>query len=365
MENSPTPRDWATAILPNNFDLIRLLAACQVVVIHTSFVFLHRQNLAVGFFSQAPGVPVFFFVSGFLVSAAWERNPDPRMFALNRTLRIAPAYLAVSVFSLIAIMVFAHLPLARDAPKLALWFAAQLTLLCDWNPSFLRSYGDGVANGSLWTIPIEVCFYLATPFLYKFLRKSGNGERALAILAAASFLLVYLDAPLMHHVPGWKMVFKFIALSPFPWFGMFICGLLAQRHLPALLPLLRGRAWLFSLLALAVMAVTLKWRLPPLLMSGNRFVGVVNFSTLALFALSFAYSGRGLADRLLHRNDISYGLYLFHLPIANILLATGFRGTTGMLLTWMLAIAAGCLSWFVIEKPALARRATALYRHEY
>jgi peptidoglycan/LPS O-acetylase OafA/YrhL len=354
----------APAILPNNFDLIRLLAACQVVVVHTSFAFLPRQSLAVEFLSQAPGVPVFFFISGFLISAAWERNPDPRAFALNRILRIAPAYLAVSVFSLIAILAFADLPLAQDAPKLALWFGAQLTLLCDWNPQFLRGYGDGVANGSLWTIPIEVCFYAATPFLCGLLGKSRKGIGLLVVLAAASFLLAYSDAWLMHHIHSWKLISKFVALTPFPWFGMFICGLLAQRFLPALLPLVRGRAWLFGLLALGVMAITFEWRVPPLLTSGNRFVGVLNFATLAFFTLALAYSARGLAARLLRRNDISYGLYLFHLPIANILLANGLRGTTGMLLTWVLAVAAACISWFVIEKPALARRTTALYRHD-
>jgi peptidoglycan/LPS O-acetylase OafA/YrhL len=357
--NGPAP-----AILPNNFDLIRLLAACQVVVVHTSFAFLPRQSLAVEFLSQAPGVPVFFFISGFLVSASWERNPDPRMFALNRVLRIAPAYLAVSIFSLVAILAFARLPLAHDAPELALWFGAQLTLLCDWNPAFLRGYGDGVANGSLWTIPIEVCFYAATPFLCGLHRKSRGGIGVLVTLAAASFLLAYSDAWLMHHIHSWKLISKFVALTPFPWFGMFICGLLAQRYLPVVLPLVRGRAWLFGLLALGVMAVTFEWRVPPLLTSGNRFVGAVNFATLALFTLSLAYSARGLAAWLLHRNDISYGLYLFHLPIANILLANGFRGTTGMLLTCGLAVLAGCASWFAVEKPALARRVTALYRHE-
>jgi peptidoglycan/LPS O-acetylase OafA/YrhL len=356
--------DAASAILPNNFDLIRLLAAVQVAVIHTAFVFHPGGSDGLEFLGLAPGVPVFFFISGFLISAAWERNPDPRMFALNRVLRIAPAYLAVTVFSLIAILAFAHLPLAQDAPKLALWFGAQLTLLCDWNPAFLRGYGDSVVNGSLWTIPIEVCFYAATPFLYGLLRKSRHGTGVLLALAATSFVLIYSDSWLMHHIAAWKMVAKFVALTPFPWFGMFLCGLLAQRHLPLLLPIVRGRAWLFGLIALAVMAVTFEWRVPPLLTSGNRFVGILNFATLALFALSFAYSARGLAGRLLHRNDISYGLYLFHLPVANIVFANGFRGATGMLLSWILAIAAACISWFFIEKPALARRPTALYRHD-
>jgi peptidoglycan/LPS O-acetylase OafA/YrhL len=354
----------AAAILPNNFDLIRLLAACQVMVIHTGYVFASGENVAFGFLSQAPGVPVFFFVSGFLISAAWENNPDPRRFALNRALRLVPAYLAVTLFTLIAILAFAHLSIARDAPKLALWLAAQLTLLCDWNPAFLRGYGDGIANGSLWTIPIEVCFYAATPFLYRWMRAVKSETRLLAMLITAAFLLAYGDAWVMHHVPSLRMSAKILALTPFPWLGMYLCGLLAQRHLRWLMPLVHGRVLLFGLLAAAVMVATILLRAPPLLMSGNRFVGVLNFATLALFALSLAYSARGLAARLLQRNDISYGIYLFHLPVANMLFANGMRGASGMVLCWVLAVAMGCLSWFAIEKPVLARRASALYRRD-
>ncbi|HWD28523.1 MAG TPA: acyltransferase [Rhizomicrobium sp.] len=354
----------ASALLPNNFDLLRLLAALQVLVMHSIYVFQTGQGLGTDLLAQAPGVPVFFFISGFLISAAWERNPNLPDFARNRFLRLAPAYLAVTLFSLAAILAFAHLPLARVAPKLALWLGAQLVLLSDWNPGFLRGYGDGVVNGSLWTIPIEVCFYAATPFLYRLIARSKNEVRLLAALAAASFVLLYVDAILMHRLHSGKMIFKFIDLTPFPWFGMFICGLLAQRYRDVVLPVVRDRAWLFGLLALVVMAITVEWRLPPLLTSGNRTVGIVNFATLALFAMAFAYSGRGVAARLLHRNDISYGLYLFHLPIANALFANGFRGVTGILLTGVLAIGAGCLSWFLIEKPILARRGSALYRHE-
>ncbi len=55
---------------PNNFDLIRLCAASQVMLTHATFYF-HSQTLSTlaSLLALIPGVPAFFFVSGFLISA--------------------------------------------------------------------------------------------------------------------------------------------------------------------------------------------------------------------------------------------------------------------------------------------------------
>ena len=34
------------------------------------------------------------------------------------------------------------------------------------HPDFLRGYGVGVLNGSLWTIPVELQFYALVPLIY-------------------------------------------------------------------------------------------------------------------------------------------------------------------------------------------------------
>ena len=60
----------------NNFDLIRLFAAFQVVFWHGSVHFDITEALF-GFLSvlyHFPGVPIFFTISGFLISHSLERN---------------------------------------------------------------------------------------------------------------------------------------------------------------------------------------------------------------------------------------------------------------------------------------------------
>lgn len=75
----------------NNFDMLRMLAALQVVVIHGIEHFkIPVPSLVTVILSLFPGVPIFFFISGFLITASLIRNPSLIYFFQNRFLRIFP-----------------------------------------------------------------------------------------------------------------------------------------------------------------------------------------------------------------------------------------------------------------------------------
>jgi peptidoglycan/LPS O-acetylase OafA/YrhL len=57
----------------NNFDLIRILAASQVLLVHQFNSF--KVNMGdLTFVTLFPGVPIFFFISGYLVAISYERS---------------------------------------------------------------------------------------------------------------------------------------------------------------------------------------------------------------------------------------------------------------------------------------------------
>lgn len=175
----------------NNFDLVRLLAATQVMITHFADHLGISDNPFIAALRYFPGVPIFFFVSGFLISASWMRHPSLSGYARNRILRIYPALWGAFTVTALAIMALAPEMLSRHLGQAALWAIAQTTILQMWNPGFLRGFGIGVVNGSLWTIPVELSFYCAVPLIWR----AGKGTRLTALLVAllpcclAAFLL--------------------------------------------------------------------------------------------------------------------------------------------------------------------------------
>ena len=73
----------------NNLDLLRFFFAFQVMLIHLS------QELSsdlMGFLADIvkyfPGVPAFFFLSGFLIYASYTRHQNLRQYFTNRFYRL-------------------------------------------------------------------------------------------------------------------------------------------------------------------------------------------------------------------------------------------------------------------------------------
>ena len=158
----------------NNFDLIRLVAALQVVFLHTSkhLDLIHPESVLSSIIDRFPGVPIFFFVSGFLISRSFETNPGLGDYSRNRAFRIFPALWVCFMLSVLSAWMTGYfstveVPIARFVG----WVAAQLSFLQIYNPEFMRGYGTGVLNGSLWTITVELQFYVIVPCLYILLRR--------------------------------------------------------------------------------------------------------------------------------------------------------------------------------------------------
>ena len=140
---------------------------------------------ALNFIAEAGylGVDLFFFISGFCLyypyaRAALERRAAPTLgrFFERRAMKIVPSYLiALAVFAIVYRAEFA-------SPQDALWqMLAHLTFL---HPLSAETFGS--ISGPLWTIGIEVQFYVLFPLIILgFTRSPIIGYLALAVLAEA------------------------------------------------------------------------------------------------------------------------------------------------------------------------------------
>lgn len=343
-----SPRDTR-----NNFDLIRLAAAAQVAVTHSAeHLGIHSPLIeALKFF---PGVPIFFLISGFLIYQSFvnARVDRYRSYATNRVLRLYPALFLCFAVSVLSVWATGYFDRAFDARQMAVWAVTTLTAFQFYSPPFLRDYGVGAINGSLWTIAVELQFYVLTPLLYwaRHQRKS--------LLIAGFVLLVAANAvnSLLHGSES--LLVKLFGVSFLPWFYMFVIGAFLSANAPLRERVLAVNGWLYFVAFLLVYA--LSWRFG--LGTGNS-INFVAYLLLGCVVLKAAYARRDLADRLLKRNDISYGVYIYHMPVVNFLLVMGLAGTpAGFALALALTFAIAALSWFVIEKPALRLKKIALRR---
>jgi peptidoglycan/LPS O-acetylase OafA/YrhL len=332
----------------NNFNLIRLLAALSVLFGHSvgvlglpsarEFFFDH-----LGFSLAEMAVDVFFVASGFLVTASLINRGSLIAYLWARALRIYPALwvmLVLTVFGLAPALT--TLPLADffRAPKTWDYFAKCATLLGGVRYSLPGVFETmplrGEFNGSLWTLPIEfrLYLYLAAGW-FVFALTPAIRVRALTLiapLATAVFLGLILKGRFF------AATFNAADIRVF----MFLAGAtlyLWRDHVP-----LRN-GFLFAGLACLVLA------------SFDKAAFFVAYLLLlAPLVLHLAYIPKGLIRAFNGWGDLSYGVYIYAFPIQQTLafLFPGLGLVALIALAAPITVAGAALSWFLIEKRALA-----------
>jgi peptidoglycan/LPS O-acetylase OafA/YrhL len=353
LDEVPPPAQRPRAEDRNNFHLLRLLLALMVVAYH--LVVLTR----VADWSQAErilshgaqfGVEGFFVLSGYLVFGSLERSASIGRYAEKRVRRLYPAYafvvLACSAAAL-AFSVAARADLAGVARYLG-WNIGFLNFMQPTLPGVFAHNPFTEVNGALWTLKIEVLFYLVLPGLAWMLGAAGR-RRWLLIVA------IYAAAE------GWRLWFGYLGRAQ----GRPILLELA-RQLPGQMSffitgmafyLLRREINWRSLLAPAGIALLMvsyiDSRLEPLRAAGLGVV-VVWIATAIPRLVDAARFG-----------DLSYGLYILHFPIIQTVVALGFFAASpaqGAGIALGASFLAALFMWRLIERPALRRESA--YRRQ-
>lgn len=336
----------------NNFDFLRFLFASLVIFSH-SFAMLYNGSLSAydpllhwtrgqaAFGGMA--VDGFFLISGFLITKSWERSRSIGDFVQKRVLRIMPALVVVLLAT-----VFVLGPLATNLPLISYFHSprtyAYLAFMGTRN-LHLTDQLPGVfthnplpyrVNGSLWTIRCEgLCYIMVAVMglLYCY-------RRPILVLTAsvAAIGVMVAQAQHLNTLGDWADSFR--VLVYFLWGMTFYLYRNAIVYSRALLAV--------SLVGLIVsdMVGILPYTLPL-------------FGTYWLFYTAFS---RGLRLQGFARHgDFSYGLYLYAFPVEQFLVAR-FRplwnAGTLTLVTFLIAGFCAILSWHLVEKHWLRRKAT-------
>ncbi|MPQ82999.1 acyltransferase [Pseudomonas sp. MAFF 730085] len=283
------------------FDLVRLLLALEVVVAHGWPVI----DPTVGWPGFIMAVPAFLAVSGFLLLKSYATSGSWVIFTKKRALRIFPA--------LVTSFVLGFLLFDRT-------FVEASFIM--WISGGLYDF-PGLANAPVWSLAWEELAYLCLALLWTV----GAYKKPIfiwALLAVSSALSAYV----VHSgLSPLTQILSFLAPA-------FFVGNLTYIYSLILLKLGNILPWLF-------------------------FIGICWWGTSSPPVLqAFATVWAGMAGRQVlpvRIPDISYGIYIYHMPV--LLYLTVVCGVTSAvtLITLMIAtLIPLCLaSWYLIEKPFL------------
>ncbi|WP_083265753.1 MULTISPECIES: acyltransferase family protein [Pseudomonadaceae] len=352
----------------NNFDLIRLLAALQVAFSHTFWWLQVPLPREVDLLLQCfPGVPVFFVVSGFLITRSYvSRQRGLWAYLGSRALRIYPAlwlqYLLVIVL-LACTGGFAVSMLLE--PMFWKWLLSAMligsnfygNLVADWGPFTWTGLYQSYPADVLWTIPVELGFYLLVPLvLSRTLARLKLTPWLILLCFGGSLAYAMHVGPMLLNEPTTSST-GLIHSSPLPYFWLFLTGATVAIYWQRLKVIFVGRAawWLLAwgvitgLYFLKTGSTAVRYRIPDLDIALRALL-------LAGVVLSLAHSWPQLSGWMRGR-DLSYGLYLFHMPLP---LGLYYAGMTGQAwLAWaslLVAFVLAALSWTLVEAPALRLR---------
>ena len=336
----------------NNFDLIRLFAAIQVLILHVFVHFnLYGINPVLDFFfdnilSYFPGVPIFFFISGFLIFWSFDRNfKDVKKFYLNRILRIYPALWVCFLFTLFVLFSYSQVNLNSFLNlKFLVWIGAQLTFFQFWTPDILKNFGLGNPNGVLGTISVELQFYLIIPLIYKMIKKS---KIYLLLIIFTSLLINYFAKTSFNHE---SFMYKIASVCIFSYLFYFCLGIAAfiyfhkfkfylENYFSTILAVYVGFFVIFSHILRAYSPSY--W---------PNIVETIAYLLLCCVTVSFAFNFSGLSQKILRNVDLSYGIYIYHGVLLNIFIVNRLFSYAYLILFMSISVLLACFSWFFVEK---------------
>jgi peptidoglycan/LPS O-acetylase OafA/YrhL len=310
----------------NNFGALRLLFAALVVVGHSSDLvgappLTEPLRSVFGTLSFGEvAVDGFFIISGYLITKSFLSPAPLSRFLLSRVLRIYPGYIVAFLISFYLVGWLGDGDISKGL------FAQLRTMLLLKAPD-VHGVFPGLAqpetNGPMWSLAEEFRCYCMVVLL---------GLTTLLRRRSVFLTLVVIGLCLL----------TFRSFGIVRMASIFLCGMSFY--------LFRDRIrynWGIAIVASIGWCATMRYR-------SLCEPGTAIFGGYLIFWFAFNIRSQAL-NKIGRTTDISYGLYLYGWPIAE-LIVFYHRAVPAWQLTAMtlpLAAGAGFLSWILIEGPAL------------
>jgi peptidoglycan/LPS O-acetylase OafA/YrhL len=328
----------------NNLDLLRLLFAGTVCLVHASSLSgFDELKIITSILSSKVAIKAFFIVSGFLIFMSFERSSSISSFAGKRLRRIYPAYFTIIIVSALCLFLLSsENPNGYFSLAWLKYIFSNLTFLNFLQPSLPGVFGSNnlmAVNGALWTLKIEVMFYISVPFFVFLFRKFSHFPVIIAIYCLS---ILYSDLLTTAAIQNNSNFYAQLSRQLPGQLSYFLSGALLYYFFH----LFESRVTFYLLTAILILVINQFY--PITLLEPLALSVVVIFFGLFLYVGNFGKYG-----------DFSYGVYIIHFPIIQVFLNYGWlhdKPWHFLITIVAITIAGAFVMWHLVEKRFLTRR---------
>jgi len=315
------------------------------------------------------GVPLFFFLSAFLITELLIREQDIfgqiniKSFYLRRILRIWPLYFTfffIMVLLTSTTTVFGS-PIPRETQIAFTFFSG------NWNITF--NQWQSYCINPLWSVSVEEQLYIILPLIVFY-----AGRRGLKIFSYLTIAISYLTITYyaLHPTPGFSGQWT----NSFVQFQFFAAGILCSVYLNGKQPqsniftrllmfVLGVGCWLIASIVCEINADA-----PHLATIGQSVSGwiLILIGVMLMFFSLLGISSKYLPNPLIYLGRISFGMYVVHITIywmiyrilkdelvlvSDKMGLANWKNELGLVLAFMITVSFATLSYHFFEKPFL------------
>jgi len=333
----------------NNFDVLRIVFAWFVVISHSYF--LNNDNISdpLGWMTgnylifSYIGVKGFFVISGYLIFQSLIRSQSVYDYLVKRVLRIFPGLIMALVLSLLALyFVYPsnNLPYLLN-PEIYTYFTDNVLLFkSHFNiPGVFEGMRSKAVNGSLWTIKFEFLCYLFLLLVFPFRKSTKIFTLIITILLGCCIFLPIFFSTWVHAVQRPIQLELLLELGSYFFMGSF-WACFTWDEIPF-------KKWAFATSVTIILLC--------ILFKTDRIFLMIPLS----FVIMHIGKKKSVLASWIHNTigDPSYGMYLYAFPLQQLLIYALKPTTIRLLaLSTLLSILMGIISWFWVEKRALAMK---------
>ena len=330
----------------NNFDFLRLLFALTVAIVHAATLsgVSIISNIS-QYLSSEVAVDSFFVISGFLIFMSYESSQSITNYISKRIRRIFPGY--ITVILLCSVLLFStssntfYEYFNIEFIKYVLFNVLTLNFLHPGLPGVFENNYMSAINGALWTIKIEVMFYITVPFISIIIYKYKS-HRLLILIGIYVASVLYSLIMLWFYSSEQMEIFIKLEKQIPGQLAFFISGGIIYYFYDYFYK----KSSLLVVVAICAMIIHKNIIDIYILYPASLAVIVIYFANIFKYIGNWGRFG-----------DLSFGVYIWHFPIIQVfifynLLSNPILGTFILFLT---ILTTAYLSWHLVEKRYLYR----------